>query len=226
MLWNLNFIYRSDALKSLKATRRLRATNETFLLPENLSSFNKTFLKKSLVFAKRRGYGNQIFSAKFELPFFNWQSLSLKHIITNLIWTTYFFVLKKVKNLAHCSVVICQMPSKIERDIVIDWYRRQKGNQEFSYSISSFSPLLFYKVCYIGMSGFIRVPRFLVPFFSRSCSLALKSSTFLIENIIIWVKTSSFFTQLIIFSPNFSFWMKKSVVWFFYDNLRASEREQ
>ena len=49
------------------------------------------------------------------------------------------------------------MPSKIERDIVIDWKRRQKGNQEFSYSISPFSPLFFYKVCCKEMSGFISI---------------------------------------------------------------------
>ena len=76
-------------------------------------------------------------------------------ILETYFYKLSFFVWKKVKNLAQCSVVICQMPSKIERDIVIDWCRREKGNQEFSYSISPFSPLLFYKVCYIGMSGFI-----------------------------------------------------------------------
>ena len=47
----------------------------------------------------------------------------------------------------------------------------------------------------------------MVPFFSRS--LGLKSSTFLSENIIIWVKTVPCFSQMMIFSPNTSFWTKK-----------------
>ena len=110
-----------------------------------------------------------MFSAKFELPILNDKSLVLLviQILETYFYKLSFFVWKKVKNLAQCSVVICQMPSKIERDIVIDWCRREKGNQEFSYSISPFSPLLFYKVCYIGMSGFIRVGNicFLNPLF-------------------------------------------------------------
>ena len=48
---------------------------------------------------------------------------------------------------------------------------------------------------------------FVVPFSSRS--LALKLSTSLSENIIIWVKTLLYFTQMIIFSPNTTFWTKK-----------------
>ena len=48
----------------------------------------------------------------------------------------------------------------------------------------------------------------MVPFSPRFCSLALKS-TFLSENIIIWVKTLPYFTPMMIFSPNTSFWTKK-----------------
>ena len=44
---------------------------------------------------------------------------------------------------------------------------------------------------------------FVVPFSSLSSSL--KSSTFLRENIIIWVKTLPYFLQMIFFSPNTSF---------------------
>ena len=43
---------------------------------------------------------------------------------------------------------------------------------------------------------------FVVPYSSRSRSLALKSSTSLSENIILWVKTLPYFTQMMIFSPN------------------------
>ena len=56
-----------------------------------------------------------------------------------------------------------------------------------------------------GHSNFVVV----VAFSSHSRSLALKSSTFLIENIIIWVKTLPYFTQMMIFLPNTSFWKKK-----------------
>ena len=45
---------------------------------------------------------------------------------------------------------------------------------------------------------------------------------FLIENIIIWVKTLRYFTQMMIFSFDTSFWMKKGVIWWlFIDDLRA-----
>ena len=61
---------------------------------------------------------------------------------------------------------------------------------------------------------------------SFSHSLALKSSTYLCENIILGVKTLPYFTQMIIFSPNTSFWTKKGVIWWLlYDDLRARERK-
>ena len=64
-------------------------------------------------------------------------------------------------------------------------------------------------------------------FLSQSFSLALKLWTFLSENIIILVKTLPYFTQMTIFSPNTSFWTKKSVIWWlFHDNLRAREQEE
>ena len=53
-------------------------------------------------------------------------------------------------------------------------------------SIFSHSCLFVFSFC--GFSS----AEFLLPFFSCSCSLPLKSPTFLGENIIIWVKTSSF----------------------------------
>ena len=48
---------------------------------------------------------------------------------------------------------------------------------------------------------------FVVPF--SSCSLDFKSSTFLSENIIIWVRKLPDFTQMMILSHNTSFWTKK-----------------
>ena len=41
---------------------------------------------------------------------------------------------------------------------------------------------------------------------SATCS---QTVSFLSKNIVIWLKTSSFFTEVIIFSPNPSFWTKK-----------------
>ena len=69
---------------------------------------------------------------------------------------------------------------------------------------------------------------FVVPFSSCSHSLALKTSIFfLIENVFIWVKTLRYFTQMMIFSFDTSFWMKKGVIWWlFIDDLRAREREE
>ena len=61
---------------------------------------------------------------------------------------------------------------------------------------------------------------FVIPF--SSCSHVVN---FLFENIIIWVKTLPFFAQMMIFSPNTSFWMKKGVIWWlFHDDLRAKAR--
>lgn len=63
-----------------------------------------------------------------------------------------------VKNLAQCSVVICQMPSKIERDIVIDWIVEDKKAIRNSVTPSLlFLHYFFYKVCYVDMSGFISI---------------------------------------------------------------------
>ena len=61
---------------------------------------------------------------------------------------------------------------------------------------------------------------FVVPF-----SLSL-SSHLLSENFIIWVKTLPYFTQMMIFSPNTSFWTKKMCHLMFHDDLRAREQER
>ena len=46
----------------------------------------------------------------------------------------------------------------------------------------------------------------------------------LVTKLIIWLP---YFTQIMIFSPNTSFWMKKGVIWLlFHDDLRAKEREE
>ena len=83
-----------------------------------------------------------------------------------------------------------------------------------------------WKNCYWPPRSGICSSFFLSLSFSLSHSLALKSSTFLSENMIIWVKTLLYFTQMIIFSPNTSFWTKKGVIWWlFHDNLRAREQE-
>ena len=69
-----------------------------------------------------------------------------------------FLRTETVKNLAHCSVVICQMPSKIERDIVIDWIVEDKKAIRNSVTPSLlFLHYFFYKVCYVDMSGFISI---------------------------------------------------------------------
>ena len=52
--------------------------------------------------------------------------------------------------------------------------------------------------------------------------LPSKLSTFESENINIWEKTLPYFTQMMIFSPNTSFWTRKGVIWWlFHDDLRA-----
>ena len=53
---------------------------------------------------------------------------------------------------------------------------------------------------------------FLAPFSSCSRSLALKSSTFESENIIIWVKTLPYFTQMMIFHPIPFLWQIESKI--------------
>ena len=43
----------------------------------------------------------------------------------------------------------------------------------------------------------------------------------------IWVIALPYFTQMMIFSPNTSFWMRKGVIWrLFHDDLRAREWER
>ena len=63
--------------------------------------------------------------------------------------------------------------------------------------------------------------------------LSLSKEVFMARNLwflfplalIIWVKTLPYFTQMIIFSPNTSFWTKKGAIWWlFHDNLRTRER--
>ena len=62
-----------------------------------------------------------------------------------------------------------------------------------------------------------------VPFFIHSRSPAFKLSTLLCEHIIIWVKTLPDFTQMMILSPNTSFWPK--IWWHFCVDLRGREQE-
>ena len=66
---------------------------------------------------------------------------------------------------------------------------------------------------------------FLVPFFFGSCSFALKSSSKSHQMTTLIVQNDKVFTKTTSFSSQFSFWMKKGVIWgLFSDDLRARER--
>ena len=92
---------------------------------------------------------------------------------------------------------ISGLKPRFENQVQTWKWKTQKWEAEFqvyfnkSINLSGFIYSRFVKKTCEHVKG----AEFLLPFFSRFRSLALKSSTFESENIIIWVKISSFFTH-------------------------------
>ena len=77
--------------------------------------------------------------------------------------------------------------------------------------------------CWIFHQG----TEFVVPFSSRSHSLALKSSLKSHQMTTLFVQNDKVFTQMMMFSLKPLFWTKKFFIsWLFNDNLRARERDR
>jgi hypothetical protein len=75
---------------------------------------------------------------------------------------------------------------------------------------------------FMGVQG----AEFVIPFFSGSRSLALKSSSKSHQMTNYLIKTDEVFTKMKSLFSQYSFWMRKVIIWWlFIDNLRARGRE-